>query len=105
MEGEWILRSCKGSAERNWEHFSSTARHKQIHLPQKALPTKDLSILQCDVHLIAIISVRTLEIAERRAGTAKRHLHHPSRSAVTLHTILLGVGGIIYNYHTLEPFN
>jgi len=70
---------------------------------------KDLSILQRDIHLIEIKyceDMRTLgrRTAERRTGTAQWLLLHPSRSSVTLHTILLGVDGTIYNNHTLEPF-
>eukprot|EP00983_Pelagomonas_calceolata_P078425 1154246-Pelagomonas_calceolata.AAC.4 len=33
-----------------------------------------------------------------------RHLSRAS-AQVTLHTILIGVGGVIYNPHTLEPLN
>jgi hypothetical protein len=43
-------------------------------------------------------------IAKRRKGTAKRPCYILQGASVTLHIILLGVGGTIYNTHTLKPF-
>ena len=40
----------------------------------------------------------------RGAGYVQRPLHHLQGASVTLHTILLGVGGTMYNNHMLEPF-
>jgi hypothetical protein len=89
----------------NQEHFSSTAiRHQQIHLRQTA-PAQRLSILQRDIHLIEYCEdtrpQNQLSAAQEQHKSLCTFL---SGASVTLHTILLGVGGTIYNNHTLEPF-
>ena len=106
--GGWVLRSGRGQVRETRSTSAAPPTISRPTFPRQHWP-KDLSILQRDIHPIEIKyceDVRTLDrrISQRRAGTAQRLLLHPSRSSVTLHTILLGVGGTIYNNHTLEPF-
>jgi len=68
---------------------------------------KDLSILQSDIHLIEIKYCEDTRPQNQLRAAQEQHkglcsiLHGAS---VTLHTILLEVGGTIYNKHTLELF-
>jgi len=66
---------------------------------------KGLSILQRDIHLIEYCEdtrpQNQLSAAQEQHKSLCTFL---SGASVTLHTILLGVGGTIYNNHTLEPF-
>ena len=67
---------------------------------------KDLSILQRDVHLIEIKYCEDTRPQNQLSAAQKQHKGLWSilqEVSVTLHTILLGVGGTIYNNHTLEP--
>ena len=68
---------------------------------------KDLSILQSDIHLIEIKYCEDTRPQNQLRAAQEQHkglcsiLHGAS---VTLHTILLELGGTIHNNHTLEPF-
>ena len=74
--------------------------------PRQRRP-KDLSILQCDIHLIEIKygedtrPQSQLSAAQEQQKGLRSILQGAS---VTLHTMLLGVGGTIYNNDTLEAF-
>jgi len=69
--------------------------------------TKDLSILQHDIHLIEIKYCEDTRLQNQLSATQEQHkglCYIHQGASVTLHIILLGVGGTIYNNYTLEPF-
>jgi len=68
---------------------------------------KDLSILQRDNHLIKIKYCDDTRPQSQLSATQEQHKGLCSifqGASVTLHTILLGVSGTIYNNQTLESF-
>jgi len=84
-----------GVARGNWgigdqEHLSSTARHQPVHLPQAASTQRSqhssfFNVTSTSSRSSTVMTLAHSEPAERRAGTAQKPLHHPSRSfAVTV---------------------
>jgi hypothetical protein len=70
--------------------------------------SKDLSILQRDIHLIKIKYCEDIRPQNQLSAMQDQPNYFcnilQGASTTTLLTILLGVGGTIYNKHTLEPF-
>jgi len=68
---------------------------------------KDLIILQLDIHLIEIEYCEDTRTQSQLGAAQEEHKGLCSTlqgASVTLHTILLGVDGAVYNNHTLELF-
>jgi len=81
----------------------------------KALPAmnprqhrpKDLSKTQRDIHLVEIKYCEDTRPQKQLNAAKEQHKYLCNilqRASVTLHVVLLGVGGTIYNTHTLKPF-
>jgi len=66
-------------------------------------PIEPLTPDSIDLKTSANLGV-TSEPAERRKGAAQKSLQHSPRSLHYSPHHLLGVGGTIYNTHTLKPF-
>ena len=73
--------------------------------PDSADP--NLRILQRDIQLIEIKYCEDTRLQNQLSAAQEQRKGFCSillGASVTLHTILLGVGGTIHNNHTLEPF-
>jgi len=116
-EGGWVLRSGRGRTHARThartqlrETRSTSAAPPAISrstFPRQHRP-KGLSILQRDVHLIDVKYCEDTRLQYQLSAAQQQHKGLCSTlqgASVTLHTILLGVGGgTIYTNHMLEPF-
>jgi hypothetical protein len=74
--------------------------------PREQRP-KDLSILQRDIHLIEIEYCENTGPQNQLSTAQEQHKGLCAilqEASITLHTILLGEGGTIYDIHALKPF-
>jgi len=97
----------QGAIEGDRELLSSTASLSTSTFSRQHR-SKDLSILQRDIHLIETrYSSEDTRPHNQLSTPQEQHkgLYSILQGAsVTLHTIILRVGCTIYNNHTLEPF-
>jgi len=92
----------QGATEGHWEHPISAASHQ----PGTA-PSKDLSKPRRDIHLVEIKYCEDTRPQNQLNATKEQHkdlCNNFQGASVTLHIILLGVGGTIHKTHTLKPF-
>jgi len=97
----------QGAVEGDWEHLSSTASTNRATANPRQHRPKDLSKPRRDIHLIEIKYCEDTRPQNQLNAKKEQHkdLYNTLQGAsVTLHIILLGVGGTIYNTHTLKPF-
>ena len=103
--GGRVLRSGRGQLRETGSTFTAPPATSRSTFPRQHRP-KDLSILQRDIHLIEIKYCEDTRPQNQLSAAQELHkglcsiLHGAS---ITLHTIHLGVGGTVYNNHTLEP--
>jgi hypothetical protein len=80
---------------------TSGATNPRQHRP------KDLGKPRCDIHLVEIKYCEDTRPQNQLNAAKEQHkdlCNILQEASVTLHIILLGVGGTIYNTHTLKPF-
>jgi len=104
--GEWVLRSGRRQLRETGSisgaaPATSTATNPRQHRP------KDLNKTRRDIHLVEIKYCEDTRPQNQLNAAKEQHkdLSNIFQGAyVTLHIILLGAGGTIYNTHTLKPF-
>ena len=99
-----------GVAGGNWGRPGAPQQHRQLPPaipPSRKHRPKGLSIIQRDIHLIEIKYCEDTRPQKQLSAAQEQHglcSTLQGASSITLHTILLGVGGTICNNHTLESF-
>jgi hypothetical protein len=96
----------QGAIEGDWEHPSSNAATNTATNPRQHQP-KDLSKTRHDIHLVEIKYFEDTRPQNQLSTAKEQHkdlCNTLQGASVTLHIILLGVGGTVYNTHTLKPF-
>jgi hypothetical protein len=79
---------------------TSRATNPRQHRP------KDLKKTRCDIHLVNIKYFEDTRPQNQLNAAKEQHkdlCNIFQRASITLHIILLGVDGTIYNTHTLKP--
>ena len=105
MAGGWVLRSGRGQLRETGSTPAAPPATGRATNPRQHRP-KDLSKPRRDIHLVEIKYCEDTR-PQNQLNTAQEQ--HKDRcnilqgASVTLHIILLGVGGTIYNAHTLKP--
>jgi len=105
IAGGWVLRSGRGQLRENGSTSAAPPATTSRSTSKQHRP-KDLSILQRDIHLIEIKYCEDTRKQNQLSAAQEQHKGLCSivqGASVTRH-ILLGVGGTIYNIHTLEPY-
>jgi len=106
-EGEWVLRSGRGQLSKTRSTSAAQpAATSRSTFPRQHLP-KDFSILQRGIHLIEIKYCEDTRPQIQLSAAQEQHkglCKILQRASVTLHIIILGVGGTIDNTHTLKAF-
>jgi hypothetical protein len=108
-ERGWVLRSGRGQLR---EIRSTSAAPPAISrftrsTFQRQHQLKDLCILPRDIHLIEIKYCKDTRPQNQLSAVQEQHnglCTILQGACITLHTILLGVAGTIYNNHTPKPF-
>jgi hypothetical protein len=105
--GGWVLRSGRGQLRETGSTPAALPATNKATNPRQHRP-RDLGKSQRDVHLVVEIKYCEDTRPQNQLNAAKERLKHLCNilqgASVTLHIILLGVGGTIYNSHTLKPF-
>ena len=104
--GGWVLRSGRGQLRETGSTSAappatSTATNPRQHRP------KDLNKTRRDIQLVEIKYCEDTRPQNQLNAAKEQHKNLCNilqGASVTLHIILLGVGGTIYNTHTLKPF-
>jgi hypothetical protein len=103
-EGGWVLRSGRGQLRETRRTSTAPPAINRFTFPRQRR-AKDLSTLQRDILLIEVKYCEDKRPQNQLSAVQEQHkglCSTLSGASVTPHTILLGVGGIIYNNHTLE---
>jgi len=107
MKGGGFLGVAGGS----WGRPGAHQQHRQPLADPSCFPRqhrpKDLRILWRDIHLIEVKYCEDTQPQNQLSAVQEQQKGLCSilqGVSFTLRTILLGVGGTIYNNHTLEPF-
>jgi hypothetical protein len=105
VEG-WVLRSGRGQLRETGSISAASPATSRATNPRQHRP-KDLSKPRRDIHLVEINCCEDT-ITQNQLNAAKEQhkdlCNILQGASVTLHIILLSVGGTIYNTHTLKPF-
>jgi len=104
-ERGWILRSGRGRLRGTGSTSAAPPATSRSTFPRQHQP-KGLSILQRDINLIEIKYFEDTRPQKQLSAAQEQHkdLCIFQGASVTIRTILLGMGGIIYNTEALEPF-
>jgi hypothetical protein len=104
--GGWVLRSGRGQLRETGSTPAAPPATSRATNPRQHRP-KDLSKTRRDIHLVKIKSCEDT-IPQNQLNAAKEQhkdlCNILQGASVTLHIIFLGVGGTIYNTHSLKPF-
>jgi hypothetical protein len=103
----WVLRSGRGQLRETGSTPAAPPATSRATNPRQHRH-KDISKSWRDIHLIKIKYCKDTRPQNQLNDAAKEQRKDLciilQGAAVTLHIILLGVGGTIYNTHTLKPF-
>jgi len=106
-EGGWVLRSGRGRLRGTKSTSAAPPAATNRSTFSRQHRPKDLGILQCEFHFIEVKCCENTRLHNQLSTAQEQHKGLCSilqGASVTLHTTLMGVGGIIYNNHTLEPW-
>jgi hypothetical protein len=104
--GGWVLRSGRGQLRETGSTSAAPPATIRATNPRQHRP-KDLSKTRRDIHLVKIKYCEDTRPQNQLNVAKEQHKHLCNilqGASVTLHIILSGVGGTIYNTHTLKPF-
>jgi hypothetical protein len=105
--GGWVLRSGRGQLRETGSTSAALPATSRATNPKQHRP-KDLNKPRRDIHLVEIKYCEENTRSQNQLNAAKEQHKDLSNmlqgASVILHIILLGVGGTIYNTHTLKPF-
>jgi hypothetical protein len=104
--GRWVLRSGRGQLRETGNNPAAPPATSRATNPRQHQP-KDLNKTWRDIHLVKIKYCEDTRPQNQMNAATKQHkdlCNILQGASVTLHIILLGVGGTIYNTHTLKPF-
>jgi hypothetical protein len=104
--GGWVLRSGRGKLRETGSTPAAPPATSTATNPGQHRPT-DLSKPRRDIHLVEIKYCEDSRPQIQLNSAKEQHkdlCNILQGASVTLHVILLGVGGTIYNTHTLKPF-
>jgi len=90
-----------GAPQQHLQPLASTVTNPRQHQP------KDLNKTRRDIHLVEIRYCEDTRPQNQLNAAKEQHkglCNILQGASVTLHIILLGVGGTFYNTHTLKPF-
>jgi hypothetical protein len=104
--GGWVLRSGRGQLRENGSISAASPATSRATNPRQHRP-KDLSKPRRDIHLVKNKYCEDTRPQNQLNAAKEQHkdlCNILQGASVTLHIILLGVGGTIYNTHTLKPY-
>jgi len=104
--GGWVFRNGRGHLRETGSTSAAPPATNRATNPRQHRP-KDLSKPRRDIHLVKIKYCEDTRPQNQLKAAKEQHkdiCNILQRASVTLHIILLGVGGTIYNTHTLKPF-
>jgi len=104
--GGWVLRSGRGQLRETGSTSAAPPATSKATNPRQHRP-KDFSKPRRDIHLVEIKYFEDTRPQNQLDAAKEQHkdlCNILQGASVTLHIILLGVGGTIYNTHTLKPF-
>jgi len=102
----WVLRSGRGQLRETGSTLAAPPATSRATNPRQHRP-KDLSKTRRDIHLVEIKYHEDTRPQNQLNAAKEEHkdiCNILQGASVTLHIILLGVGGDIYKTHTLQPF-
>jgi len=104
--GGWVLRSGRGQLRETGSISAAPPASSRATNPRQHRP-KDLNKLRRDIHLVKIKYCEDTRPQNQPNAAKEQHkdlCNILQGASATLHVIHLGVGGTIYNTHTLKPF-
>jgi hypothetical protein len=104
--GGWVLRSGRGQLRETGSTPAAPPATSKATNPRQHRP-KDLSKPRRDTHLVETKYFEDTRPQNKLNAAKEQHKNLCNilqGASVTLHIILLGVGGTIYNTDTLKPF-
>jgi len=107
--GGWVLRSGRGQLRETGSTSAALPATSRATTPRQHRPN-DLSKPRRDIHLVGIKYCEDIRPQNQLNAAKEQHkdlcniLQGASVTRSPHHHILLGVGGTIYNTHTLKPF-
>jgi len=104
-QGGWVIRSGRGQLRETGSTSAAPPAISRATNPRQHRP-KDLSKPRRDIHLVEIKYCEDTRPQNQLNAAKEQHkelCNILQGASVTLHIILFGVGGTIYNTYTLKP--